>query len=102
MEKPKRNLLWLFMGLAGIGLLGWFINAFSPNSVQLLLTFFSIITATVFFLSLFVLRQLRYAILTTLGIFAWLVLRFFGLREVYYGILLVAILVSLEVLLRKS
>jgi hypothetical protein len=66
-----------------------------------MLLFFAILSVTVFFSSLFILKIVRRAILVTLGVVIWLLLRFLGLRDWYYPVLLIPVLVSLEMLFQK-
>jgi len=100
-ERSTRNIWWLILGISGLSVLGWFINTFSPDSVQMITLFFVIIAATAFFSSLFVFKIVRRAVLVTMGVVVWLVLRLVGLRDWYYPILLIPILISLEILLEK-
>ena len=101
MDRPKRNIRELITGVCGLSLLGWFINTFTPDSLLLLTFFFLIIGATTFFFSLFLLKIVRRAVLVTLGVLMWLLLRLLGLREYYYPLLLIPVLISLEVLFRN-
>lgn len=100
MNKPARNIWYLILGISGLSVLGWFVNTFTPDSFGEISLFFVIIAATTFFTSLFLLKIVRRAILVTLGIVVWLLLRLLGLRDWYYPVLLLPILISLEILLR--
>ncbi len=101
MDRPKRNILWLILGICGLSLLGWFINTYQPENIFLLVLFFLIIAGTVFFSSLFLFKIVRRAILVTLGVIVWLTLRMFGLRDLWYPLLLIPCLISLEILFNK-
>jgi hypothetical protein len=101
MEKPKRNILWLILGICGLSVLGWFVNTFPPENILLLVLFFAIIAATAFFSSLFLFKIVRRAVLVTVGVVVWLLLRLLGLRELWYPLLLLPCLISLEILLQK-
>ncbi len=101
MDRPKRNILWLILGICGLSVLGWFGNTFPPENILLLTLFFVIVTATTFFISLFLLKIVRRSVLMTLGVVIWLLLRFFGLRELWYPLLLIPCLISLEILFQK-
>lgn len=92
----------LIFGISWLCLLGWFVNTFQPKNVYLLILFFVIIAATTFFSSLFLLKIVRRAVLVTLGVVVWLILRLFGLREFWYPLLLVPCLISLEILFQKK
>ena len=93
--------MWLIVGISGLCLLGWFVNTFQPENILLLVLFFVIIAATVFFSSLFLFKIVRRAVLVTLGVVVWLILRLFGLREFWYPLLLIPCLISLEILFQK-
>lgn len=94
--------MWsLIAGISGLSLLGWFINTYTPDTVFTILLFFLITGATTFFCSLFLLKIIRRAILVTLGVVIWLLLRMLGLRDWYYPVLLIPVLISLEVLFQN-
>lgn len=76
-------------------------NAFPPDSLSRILEFFLIILATSFVLSVFLLNNVRRALLISFGLIILLTLRALGLRDPLYPILLLASLVSLELLLNK-
>ncbi len=101
MDRQKRNILWLILGISGFSVLGWFANTFRPENMVLLILFFAIMTATTFFSSLFLLKIVRRAVLVTLGVIVWLSLRLLGLREFWYPLLLIPCLISLEILFQK-
>lgn len=101
MDRPKRNVWWLIVGISGLSLLGWFANTFTPGNFWGVVLFFVIVAATTFFSSLFILKIVRRAILVTIGVTIWLILRLLGLRDWYYPILLIPILISLEILFQK-
>jgi hypothetical protein len=94
--------MWsLILGISGLSLLGWFINTFTPDSFWVIALFFLIVGATTYFCSLFIFKIVRRAVLITLGVVVWLLLRFVGLRDWYYPVLLVPVLISLEVLFKN-
>lgn len=101
MDRPKRNMLWLILGMCGLSVLGWFSNTFPPENMLLLILFFVIITATTFFSSLFLFKIVRRSLLVTIGVAVWLGLRLLGLRELWYPLLLIPCLISLEILFQK-
>lgn len=92
---------YLILGISGLSVLGWFVNTFQPENILLLIPFFVIIAATTFFFSLFLLKIVRRAALVTLGVVIWLILRLLGLREIWYPLLLLPCLISLEILFGK-
>lgn len=93
--------MWLIIGISGVCILGWFVNTFPPENIFRLVLFFLIIAATVFSSSLFVFKIVRRAVLVTIGIVVWLLLRLLGLRELWYPLLLLPCLISLEILFQK-
>lgn len=100
MMKPERNIWWLIIGICGLSVLGWFTSTVSPANFLMVILLFVIIGVTIFFSSLFLLKIVRRAALVTFGVMIWLVLRLLGLRDYYYPVLLVPVLISLEMLLR--
>lgn len=101
MRRNSRNIWHVIIGVSGLSVLGWFVNTFAPDSVNRIAFFFFIVAITAFFSSLFVLKIVRRAVLVTLGIIIWLLLRLLGLRDWYYPILLIPVLISLEILFQK-
>ncbi|MCX6791783.1 MAG: hypothetical protein NT149_01980 [Candidatus Gottesmanbacteria bacterium] len=101
MDRPKRNILWLILGICGLSVLGWLVNTFPPENIPLLILFFVIIAGTVFFSSLFLFKIVRRAVLMTIGVVVWFTLRLLGLRELWYPLLLIPCLISLEILFQK-
>jgi hypothetical protein len=101
MDRGKRNILWLILGMCGLSVLGWFINTIPPENILLLVFFFVIIAATTFFSSLFLFKIVRRAVLVTIGVVVWFGLRLLGLRELWYPLLLIPCLISLEILFQK-
>lgn len=93
--------MWLIFGISGLCLLGWFVNTFQPENFLLLVLFFVIIALTTFFFSLFLFKIVRRAVLLTLGVVVWLLLRLFDLRDLWYPLLLIPCLISLEILFQK-
>jgi len=101
MDRPKRNILWLILGIFGLSGLGWFGNTFRPETIPMLTLFFLIIAATAFFSSLFLFKIVRRALLVTVGVVVWLLLRLLGLRDLWYPLLLIPCLISLEILFQR-
>lgn len=101
MNRPSRNIWWLILGISGLSVLGWFINTYQPDSVEMVALFFLIITAITFFSSLFIFKIVRRAVLIIAGVIVWLLLRLVGLRDWYYPVLLIPVLISLEILFQK-
>lgn len=101
MHKKQRNILWLIIGISGISGMGWFTNTYTPDSIQRLWIFYVLFFASGFFLLLYLLNNIRRAILCAAGITIFLLLRSLNLREPWYLLLLVASLISLEVFFQK-
>lgn len=95
MQNP-RNYLWLIIGICGISGLGWLINSFDPNYLLPLVLFFLLLFITIFSLSFFITNIVRRSILIGSGVFVFSLLRFFGLREWYYALLLIVCLILIE------
>ena len=92
---------YLLVGISGLCVLGWFVNTFTPENILLLILFFMIIAATAYFTSLFLFKIVRRAVLVTIGVTVWLTLRLLGLRDLWYPLLLIPCLISLEILFQK-
>ena len=101
MYRPHRSVWWLIIGISGISALAWFANAYTPDSWQLILIFFTLITTVTMCLLLYFLNNVRHVLLITGGLLILLVLRLLGLREIIYPLLLIASLLSLELMFRK-
>ena len=94
-EQP-RNYLWLIVGICGISGLGWLINQFDPSYVLPLILFFLLLFLTVFSISFFITNIVRRSVLIGGGVFVFFLLRFLGLREWYYVVLLLILLIFIE------
>lgn len=101
MRRKNRNPLYLIVGVFGVSTLAWFINAYPPDKPFRIVIFLGLIGFSSTFLSLFLFKNVRRAILLSSGLTVFLLLRYLGLREPLYLILLLASLVSLELSLRK-
>lgn len=101
MRTKPRNPWWLVLGISGISLVAWFVNAYLPDTALRIAYFFIIFFATSFFLSQFLLNNMRRAVLVSLGLSIFLLLRLLGLREPLYGVLLLSSLISLGLLIKR-
>ena len=100
MRKPRE--LWtLIIGILGISGLGWFINSYAPNSAFTIFLFFVGIFLSFYPLFFYTTNNVRRAMLLTLGVLCFFLLRFVHLRHFFYIILLTASLISLEVYFQK-
>ena len=96
-----RNISWIFFAIIGICVLAWFIHTFAPINIFVILLFFVLVFITSFLLLLYLLNNVRRALLVTIGITVFLFLRMLGLHDWWYVILLLGSLASLELLFRK-
>ncbi len=102
MRGTQRNVWWLILGITGLSGLAWFMNTIPPDSMSQIIEFLLIILVTSFVSAQFLLNNVRRAVLVSVGFSIFLVLRYLGLRDPIYLILLVASLISLEMLLSKK
>lgn len=100
--RQKRNTKPLILGILGFITLAFFADKFSPDSIPTVSVFLLIFLLSGFFLSQYLLNNVRRALFISLGFTIWLSLRAAGLREPIYPILLTACLVSLELLARNK
>lgn len=101
-DRPNpRNIWWLIVAICGICVLAWFVNTYPPHSWQLFIVFFTLVFITSLFLLLYLINNVRRSILLSSGLSIFLLLRLLNLRELIYPLLLVASLLSLELLLTK-
>jgi len=100
-QRHPRNLWWLLLGLISISGAAWFVNTYPPVSWQLIAVFFIFLFVSSLCIFLYLLNNVRHALLVSLGVILFLILRYLNLRQSYYIVLLVASLASLEIALRK-
>ena len=105
MEKKKRSVIMLLFGLLMLIALGYFLYAFSPNSIlpnpipttiQPIYIFFTIFFLFLFFIGTFLLNHLRRGVLFALFLCCYMLLRLNHLGEIYFLLILLALFVSLE------
>ncbi len=101
MLRSHRSPWYLIIGIFGISTLAWFSNTYAPDSWQTIMVFFLLLVTIIACALLAVIKNIRHVILMTGGILTILALRSLGLREIIYPLLLVATLISLELVLRK-
>lgn len=100
-KQTERNITWLLAGICIVSLLAWITNTYPPAPWSILILFILLFAATSS-LVLFLLNNVRRAMLIGAGISGIFFLRLIELREPLYIILLVACLVSLELYLKKQ
>lgn len=86
---------------ASVSALAWFVNSYTPDSWQHITIFFALIAIIIATLFFSILNNVRRVLLITGGVLILLLLRLLGLREIIYPLLLLASLLSLELMLRK-
>ncbi|MBI5621025.1 hypothetical protein HY949_04545 [Candidatus Gottesmanbacteria bacterium] len=101
MYRPNRSIYWITTSICGISVLAWFANSYTPDSWQMIVIFFVLIMAILMSLLLYFVNNVRHVLLITGGLLILLVLRYLGLREIIYPLLLAASLLSIELMLRK-
>jgi hypothetical protein len=99
-EQP-RDIKWLLLGITGICSLGWLTNTQDPNYLFSLITFFLILSITVYSITLFTTNIVRHGLLVGSGVLVLFILRLLGLRDWYYIMLLAVCLISLELYFQK-
>jgi hypothetical protein len=100
-KEPQRNIAWLLVGISGISSLAWLTNTQNPANPIFLLLFFSILFFTVYSIAFFITYIVRRSLLISGGVFLFFFLRYLGLREPLYIVLLAASLISLELSSQK-
>jgi len=100
-REPQRNITWLLVGISGISGLAWLTNTQNPANPIFLLLFFVILFFTAYSLTFFITNIVRRSLLVSGGVLVFFLLRYLGLREPLYIVLLVASLVSLELSSQK-
>jgi len=100
MQNP-RNYLWLIIGICGVSGLGWLINSFDPNYLFPLVIFFLVLFITAFSFTFYITNIVRRSLLVGSGVFVFFLLRFLGLRDWYYFVLLVICLIFVELSLQN-
>lgn len=101
-HKANRNPIYLFFGISGCIALSAYVNAFSPDSPLLLFGFFSLLTISFGFIGAYSFIRAHHAILLSIGVSLYLFLRFLGLRQPIYIILLVASIIAIEYLWKEN
>lgn len=84
------------IGVCGLSGLGWLINTQDPDYLVPLGTFFLILFITAYSFGYFLTNIVRRSVLIGGGVFVFFLLRYLGLREPIYLILMIICLLSLE------
>ncbi len=82
--------------------MAWFVNTYPPDSILRIASFFLLFFLTTLLISIFFLKNVRQGLFVSLGLTVFFLLRMLNLREPLYPLLLLAALISLEVLFRTK
>ncbi|MBU1473102.1 hypothetical protein KKB64_04965 [Patescibacteria group bacterium] len=102
MRHKKRDFWWLMLGIINLTGFVSFVNFIAPGKTIYLVIFFVLIFLSTVFLSFYVLNNVRRGLLIACGVVVFLFLRLWGLYEPMYLGLLIASLLSLELVFRNS
>lgn len=101
-HKRERNPLYLFLGASGLIGLSAYINAFPPDFPLTLAGFFLLLATSVGLIGAYIFRRTRHAALLAVGASLYLALRYLGLRQPIYVILLIASILAIEYLWKEN
>ena len=101
MHKTTRNPVWLIIGISVLSAMGWFINTFEPNSLFSVTLFFFLAAGAIYTLAYFVLNNVRRALFLSLAVLLILLLRLLGLRSIFYVVIVIILVTSLELYSQK-
>lgn len=79
----------------------WYVTTFEPNSVHAVAIFYLFVFMVTAYALLYLLNNVRRSIQYALGFVIYLLLRQWDLREFIYPMFLIAMLLSVELMLRK-
>lgn len=100
--KKERRIFWLFAGFLSVSFLGFITRTYLPESAWMVLLFLAVVALAVFSFTYYMTVSARVSILAASGIAVWLFLRYSGLREPIFPLLLLASLVSIDLYFRKK
>lgn len=100
-QKTERNAWFLIAGITAISGIGWLIHTFAPTRWYLIVVFYLLVFLAIAATFLFILNNVRRSLLLGCGGALFLILRQLELRSIFYVLLLIALLLSLELYLRK-
>ena len=102
MKKQSGNIVWLINAVLGIGALGLIVNTANPSNSVSVILFICTVVIILYSLSYYLPMVVYRSFLVSGGIGGLLLLRYIGLREPVYVLLLICCLISLELLFQKS
>lgn len=97
-QKKERNPALLFIGLSLLIITAAYINVTPPASLISLIGFFLLLSIVSTTLGFYLFHHMRHAVILSVGIIIWLILRLIGLRHPLYTVLLIASIIALEYL----
>jgi hypothetical protein len=101
-RRAQHHLHWILICFAAVSALGWYSNTFIPDSLLKICIFLLIIALILFSGFMFILNNVRRAIEIGFGVIILLILRYLGLREIYFSVLLVTIIILIDLFFSKK
>lgn len=99
--RTNQRALWmLFVGLLALSAWTWLVNSVAPSSASIALFFLLTMTGIIMLVTFFS-ASARLGWLCGIGFVAFLFLRYLGLRNPIYVVLLLIVLTSLELTWKK-
>lgn len=77
-------------------------NTLLPDSFWILAAFFLLVSAICFCVCLFLIASVRRSFLISAGITGCLIIRYLGLRDIYYPVLLGSCMVAIDLYFRRT
>ncbi|OGG04969.1 hypothetical protein A2Z33_06790 [Candidatus Gottesmanbacteria bacterium RBG_16_52_11] len=90
MQRSGRNFWHLFLSIAALSFLGWFGNTFPPVATWQVVVFLTVTGISIYFSVLYLSRKSLTALALTGYTVLFLTLRYLGLHDWYYPLLLTA------------
>lgn len=94
--RRQRKISWMIIGLVLLGILIAYIFFVPPKNIFSISGFLLFFMISLFYLLLFTLNHPRQALLISIAVTAYLIVRMFDLTHWLYPILLIAIVATLE------
>ncbi len=101
-HKPVRNPYLLVLGASGYVLLAAFVNMYPPDTIVYIVLFLIAFTVSTGFILQYVFRKIQTSVLWSGGLALLLILRLFGLKSPIYTVLLLASIISFEILWKRK
>lgn len=95
-HRPRKKTT-LIIGMLLLGVLAAFMVLLPPTQLWTLIIFFVLFTLAIFFICAFTFNQVFRALLISIGLTVYMILRSLELRHWLYPLLIIAIIVSIEV-----